>query len=89
MDGINEKNITRLVLKKDDVLLIQLPKYWFELNNRRHIDELYKQIRKKLLPKRNKILVIPEEIKLKVIGKDEVNEYISNVDIWNLFDESD
>lgn len=80
-----EKQVQRLILKTDDVLVIKIPQVWFR--NRNITRSFYEQIKKKLLPRKNKILVLPEEIELSVIGEKEVKEYISNVDLWSLWDE--
>lgn len=80
-----EKNIQRLILKNDDILVIKMPMSLFI--RRKVAKGFYEQIKKKLLPRKNKILLLPDEIELSVIGEKEVKEYISNIDLWSLWDE--
>ena len=85
MTDIENKKIERMVLKEDDIMVITVPTKVFM--KKQWTLSIYKQIKKSLLPKKNKILILPEEINLSVIGKDEIKEHISHVDLWNLFDE--
>jgi len=80
-----DKKIQRLILKEEDVLVVKVPLEWF--TNRVSLHSFYREIKKKLLPRKNKILMIPEEMGLSVIGKREIKEHISNVDLWSLWDE--
>jgi hypothetical protein len=82
---MKEKTISRIILKEEDIVLISLP---IDLIKNRDIcRKLYEQIKKQLLPKKNKILMLPEDIKISVIGKDEIKEYISNMDLWELWED--
>lgn len=82
---ISEKKVSRIILKEDDVLLVKVPDSYF--GNKQAIKSLYVQIKRQLLPRKNKVLMLPHEVDISVIGKDEVKEYITNVDLWELFDE--
>lgn len=82
-----ERQVQRLILKDDDILVIKIPMLWFK-NERIHTS-FYKQIKKKLLPRKNIILILPEEIELSVIGKETIKEYISNIDLWSLWDDEE
>ncbi len=79
--------VKRLILKEDDVLLIKVPNGYF--GNQKAVRSLYTQIKKQLLPRKNKILMLPQEIDISVIGNKEVKEYITSIDIWELFDPED
>lgn len=79
--------VKRIVLKENDVLLLKLPRHYFR--SREGIKQFYENIRKRLLPKKNKILMLPEDVDISVIGENEVQEYISNIDIWSLWNEND
>lgn len=78
-------NVTRLILKEDDILVIQVPQGYFATKS--IVKSIYQQIKKQLLPRPNKILILPDTLKLSVIGKDKVEEYVSHVDLWNLFED--
>jgi hypothetical protein len=80
-------NVNRLILKPDDILLVSVPDKYF--NRKDIVRSLYEQIKKQILPRPNKILVLPESIDISVIGETKVEEYISHVDLWNLFDEEE
>ncbi len=80
-------NVNRLILKPDDILLISVPDKYFQ--RKEVIKSLYEQIKKQLLPRPNKILVLPESINISVIGEKKVEEYISHVDLWNLFEDEE
>jgi hypothetical protein len=82
---IVDKKVRRLILKEDDILVIKVPHVWF--GNRNAIKSLYAQIKKQLLPKKNKVLVLPNDVDISVIGETEIKEYITNIDLWELFDE--
>lgn len=82
---MEEKKIQRLILKDDDILVVKLSNSI--LADRSITMRFYEGLRKKLLPRKNKILMLPKEVELAVIGKEEIKEYISNIDLWNLFDE--
>lgn len=77
--------VTRIILKEDDILLIRVPLTLFQ--NKNALLGLYANIKKKLLPRKNKIMILPQEVDITVIGSKEVKEYISNVDLWQLWDE--
>lgn len=79
MEGITTQ---RLILKENDVLVVKVPSSF--LTRRDTIVRFYERI-KKTLPKKNKILLLPLEVELTVIGEKEVEEYISKVDLWNLW----
>jgi hypothetical protein len=82
-----EKQVQRLILKDDDVLVVKIPMQWFR--ERRMAEIFYKQIKKKLLPRKNKVLLLPNEIELSVIGEKEIQEYVSNIDLWSLWDDGE
>ena len=77
--------VKRIILKEDDILLVKVPLSLFQ--NKQGLLGLYSNIKKKLLPRQNKIMILPSEIDITVIGSQEVKEYISNVDLWSLWDE--
>lgn len=80
-------NVNRLILKPDDIVLVSVPDKFFQ--RKEIIRSLYEQIKKQLLPRPNKILVLPESINISVIGENKVEEYISHVDLWNLFEDEE
>jgi UDP-glucose 6-dehydrogenase len=82
-----EKEIARLILKEKDVLVLYLPTDYFK--HREILVSIYKQIKERLIEagKKNKILIIPSDVKIGVIGEEEVKEHVSNIDLWHLFDE--
>jgi len=82
---MEEHNIQRIILKDDDILLIRVPFNLFQ--NKNALLGLYTNIKKKLLPRENKIMILPNDIDISVIGSKEVKEYISNIDLWSLWDE--
>lgn len=84
---MNEKTVSRLILKENDVLVLYMPLDYFA--NREILVSLYKQIKQRMVDagKTNKILVVPADVKLGVIGKDEIKEHVSNIDLWHLFDD--
>ena len=79
--------VKRLILKDDDVLLVTVPDQMF--GHKQAITSIYQQIRKQLLPRKNKVLMLPQSIEVAVIGKEQIEEYISQVDIWKLFEEDE
>ena len=79
--------VKRLILKKDDILLVSVPEQMF--HHKRSILSIYEQIKKQLLPRKNKILMLPNSIEISVIGKEQIEEYVSQVDIWKLFEDED
>ncbi len=79
--------VKRLILKEGDVVLVQMPEGMFASANA--VKSIYAQIKKQLLPRKNKILLLPTSIDISVIGKEQIEEYISQVDIWKLFEEDD
>lgn len=86
---LTEKKISRLILKEDDVLVLHLPVEYF--NHKRTIISIYRQIREKLISakKNNKILMIPNDISVSVIGNEEVKEHVSNMDLWYLWSDEE
>lgn len=82
-----DKKVQRLILRDNDVLLVKVPEAWF--GNKNAIRSLYTQIKKQLLPRKNKILMLPHNVDISVIGENEIKEYITNVDLWELFDDED
>ena len=80
---MEDANIQRLILKDGDVLVVKVPGGL----SRNLYDALYKRIKKQLLPRKNKILILPNAINFTVIGEKEIREHISNVDLWSLWDE--
>lgn len=82
-----DKKVNRIILKEDDVLLVKVPDAWF--GNRKAIRSLYVQIKRQLHPRKNKILMLPHDVEVSVIGEKEIKEYITNVDLWELFDEDE
>lgn len=75
------KKISRLILKKGDVLVVTF-------DNRlpvRATRQLREQLRG-MFPK-NGILFLPSTVNLSVIGKEQITEYVSHVDLWSLFDD--
>jgi hypothetical protein len=87
---MDEKAVSRLILKEDDILILYIPTSYF-ITQRRAIPALYKQIKDKLVEsgKKNKIIIIPKDMEIGVIGKDQIKEHISNVDLWHLFEDHD
>ena len=83
---LNDKVVTRIVLKEDDILLIRVPSAYF--GHKKAMKSLYSQIKKQLSPRNNKIIMLPNHIEISVIGTEEVKEYISNIDLWHLWDEN-
>lgn len=79
-----EKKVQRLILKEEDVLVVKVPVAWM---NRQTTRSIYEQIKKKLLPRKNKVLLLPSDIDLSVISEKQVKEHISNIDLWSLWDE--
>ena len=78
-----DKKVSRLILKENDVLVCHIPQeFW----NERNIKAIYMDLRKKLLPRKNKVVILPQGINLSVLGEKEIEEHISQVDIWRLFD---
>ena len=77
--------IKRIILKDDDVLVVTVPEHFFMRKKAR--EAIYKQIKKQLFPRKNKVLMLPEAIQLSVIGKEKIQEYVSEIDLWSLFDE--
>jgi hypothetical protein len=86
---MTERIVSRLILKKDDVLVLYLPTDYFQ--HRNILTSIYKQIKERLVNagKKNKILIIPKDVQLSVIGEKEIKEYVSNIDLWHLFDEEE
>jgi hypothetical protein len=82
---MEQKHIQRLILKDDDILVLHLPYVVFQRKDA--MRSLYTQIKKQLLPRKNKILVLPEDFQLSVIGKEQIKEYVSSVDFWDLWDD--
>jgi len=82
---MENNTVNRLILKDSDVLLIRVPLRLFQ--NKETLMGIYANIKKKLLPKKNKIMILPTEVEISVIGSEEVKEYISNIDLWSLWDE--
>jgi hypothetical protein len=82
-----EREVARLILKEKDILVLYLPLAYFR--ERQAIISIYQQIKERLLDagKKNKVLMVPEDVKLGVIGEEEVKEHVSNIDLWHLFDE--
>ena len=88
MDFLKDDKTTkvkRLILKDTDILVVSVSDNYFQ--RKVIIESIYKQIKKQILPRKNKILILPSSTQLSVIGKEEVEEYISHVDLWSLFDE--
>jgi hypothetical protein len=83
---MQNNTVNRLILKDSDVLLIRVPRSFFQ--NKESLMGIYANIKKKLLPRKNKIMILPIEIEISVIGSEEVKEYISNIDLWSLWDEN-
>lgn len=84
---MESKKVTRLILKDDDVLVVHVPLEYFRRGEGRAVLSVHKRLKEMLLPRKNKILILPEVIELSVIGKEQIEEYISHVDLWSLFDE--
>ncbi len=82
---MDNKKIERLILKDNDVLVVKVPNHFFHA--KKAVMSLYTQIKKQMLPRKNKILMLPYDIELSVIGKEQIEEYISHIDLWSLFDE--
>lgn len=82
---MEKNNVKRIILKKEDILLIRVPNAYFDSRNRETLISLYKKIKERLLPKKNKILVLPDNIDVSVIGKEKIKEHISDIDLWNLW----
>jgi len=84
---MESKKVTRLILKDDDVLVVHVPLEYFRRGEGRAVLSVHKRLKEMLLPRKNKILILPEVIELSVIGKEQIEEYVSHVDLWSLFDE--
>ena len=84
---MESKKVTRLILKDDDVLVVHVPVDYFTRQQGKAVLSVHKRLKEMLLPRKNKILILPEVIDLSVIGKEQVEEYISHVDLWGLFEE--
>lgn len=84
---MQEKTVSRLILKENDVLVLYLPTDYFK--HREIITSIYRQIKDRLVDagKKNKILMVPSDVQLGVIADKEVKEHVSNIDLWHLFDE--
>ena len=84
---MEERTVSRLILKEDDVLVLYLPTDYFR--HREIITSIYRQIKERLVEagKKNKILMVPSDVQLGVIAENEVKEHVSNIDLWHLFDE--
>lgn len=82
---MDEKNIQRIILKEDDILLVKVPNEIF--SRRDAVLKIHASLRNRLHPRKNKILILPESIQISVIGESEIKEYITNVDLWQLWDE--
>ena len=78
--------VKRLILKEDDVLVVEVRN---DLFGKKAVLAIHKQLRKLLLPRTNSIIVIPDSFKLSVIGKEQIKEHISEIDLWNLFEDED
>ena len=81
---MEDKKVKRLILKEDDILVVEVAD---DLFAKKTVMSIHKQLRKSLLPRTNSILVIPSSFKLSVIGKEQIKEHISEIDLWNLFEE--
>ena len=81
---MQDKKIQRLILKDTDILVVKVPTHMFKPIP---IKSIYTQIKKQLLPRKNKILILPDAIEISVIGKEKIEEYVSHIDLWSLFDE--
>lgn len=81
---MEDKKVQRLILKEDDVLVVKVPVELF--SHRNAMRSIYTQIRKSLLPRKNKILILPNDIDISVIGDKEIKEYITNIDLWELWE---
>jgi hypothetical protein len=88
MDFLQDKKIERLILKDDDVLVVTVPKQYF-MKEGKAVLSLHKRLKEMLLPRKNKILILPEVINISVIGKEQIDEYISHIDLWSLFDDEE
>lgn len=84
---MTERIVSRLILKENDVLVLYLPTDYFR--HREIITSIYRQIKERLIEagKKNKILMVPSDVQLGVIGEKEVKEHISNMDLWYLWDD--
>jgi len=82
---MEDKKIRRLILKDEDILVVYVPTNFF--THKKAIRSLYTQIKKQLLPRKNKILMLPNDITMEVVGQEQIKEYISQIDLWSLFDE--
>jgi len=84
---MTERIVSRLILKENDVLVLYLPTDYFR--HREIITSIYRQIKERLIEagKKNKILIVPSDVQLGVIGEKEVKEHISNMDLWYLWDD--
>jgi hypothetical protein len=80
---LNEGEAKRLVLKEDDILLVKIPVEYFNEND---IKALQKMFIRKLKPRNNKILIIPNNMDISVIGKKEIKEIIRYSDEWELWE---
>lgn len=76
----------RLVLKDSDILVVKIPSIHFD---RRNVQALMRNLRKKLYPRKNPIIILPDDMKLEVIAKEELKEVISYSDEWELWDGED
>jgi len=65
------KYLKKMSLKKDDILLIVLPKIYDNSEEKRNHIHKWIASCERLLPYKNKVIVIPEDIELKVIEKDD------------------
>jgi len=64
------KYIKKFSLKKDDILLITLPKdFDNSKETRSHVHKWISNL-ERMLPYNNKVVVVPDNVKLKVIEKD-------------------
>jgi hypothetical protein len=84
---MESKKVSRLILKDEDILVVHCPLEYFRRGEGRAVLSVHKRLKEMLLPRKNKILILPEVIELSVIGKEQIEEYISHVDLWSLFDE--
>lgn len=82
-----QKEIQRLVLKEGDVLVVKIPESFYY--RKQFLEHIYKNIRRQLYPKKNRVLVVPDVMEFSVIGKEEVKEYVKDIDLWQLFEEGE
>lgn len=80
---MSEGNVKRLVLKEDDILVVKIPLEYFNEND---IKSIQRTFIRKLKPRNNKILLIPKNMDISVIGKEEIKEVIRYSDEWELWD---